>query len=145
MARKDNAIALLKQDHRDVEGLFERFEAASGIKQQQKIAAEICATLRLHAEVEEQVFYPAARKAIKDSELLDEAEVEHDSARHLMEQIESGGLSTEQFHASVIVLKEYVEHHVKEEEGELFKQAKASDLDLDALGEEILEMKSEKV
>lgn len=144
MAAKDNAITLLKQDHRDVEGLFERFDAASGLKEQRKIATEICDSLRLHARVEEKLFYPAARKAVETGDLLDEAEVEHGSTKRLIEQIESGELSPEQFRANVTVLKEYVEHHVKEEEGELFKQVRASKLDLDALGAKMREMKSQE-
>jgi hemerythrin superfamily protein len=145
MARKSDAISLLKQDHREVEALFEQFEGASTKKQQEKIAAEICAALRLHAEVEESIFYPAVRAAISETDLVDEAEVEHDSVKYLMDQIESGELSPDMFRANVKVLKEYVEHHVKEEEKEMFPQAKSSGVDLDALGEEIEAMKSEQV
>ncbi len=145
MASKTDAIAILKQDHRDVEDLFEQFEDAATLSQQQKIAGQICEALRLHAEVEEEIFYPAAREAIEDSDLIDEAEVEHGSAKMLMEQIESGNLTPEMFRANVMVLKEYIQHHVEEEEKEIFKQVKASKLDLEALGEEIEMAKGESV
>lgn len=143
MASKTDAIAILKQDHREVEAMFEKFEQASTSKQQQKIAAQICEALRLHAEVEEEIFYPAVRSAIDETDLIDEAQVEHNSAKFLMEQIESGALAPEMFQANVMVLKEYVQHHVEEEEKEMFKLAKSSGLDLEALGKEIEMAKGE--
>jgi hemerythrin superfamily protein len=143
MARKKDAISLLTQDHREVEALFDRFESGSGAKTRLKIAQDICASLRLHARAEEEIFYPAAREAIDESDLVDEAEVEHDTAKYLMERIESGELDEDGLRAHVMVLKEYVAHHVEEEEQELFKQVRDTDLDLAALGEEIEALKSE--
>lgn len=143
MARKKDAISLLTQDHRDVEALFDRFESGSGAKTRLKLAQEICTALRLHARVEEEIFYPAAREAIDETDLVAEAEVEHDSAKYLMDRIDSGDLDEEALRAHVMVLKEYVAHHVEEEEEELFKQVRETDLDLEALGEEIEAMKEE--
>lgn len=145
MAAKEDAISMLKDDHREVEELFKRFEAATTSRQQQSIATEICTALRLHTEIEDELFYPAVRDAIDETELVDEAEVEHQSAEYLITQIESGDLSTDMFRASVMVLMEYVQHHIEEEEKEMFPKVKKSKLDLTALGESMKAAKSERV
>jgi hypothetical protein len=134
-ARKPDAIRLLKDDHARVDALFERFERTRGDKQKQKIAETICSELKVHAQLEEELFYPAARAAIAEQDLLNEAEVEHASAKDLIAQIERSSPSDARYDALVTVLGEYVRHHVKEEEGELFKKVRQSDLDLVELGE----------
>lgn len=136
MAGRD-VLERLKDDHREVEALFTRFEAATDSTREKAIATEICDALSRHAALEEQLFYPQLRDAIEDRQLVDEAVVEHDTLKYLIEQIESGDLDDDMFRASVIVLKEYVEHHVEEEEREMFRQAEESDLDLDAMAEEM--------
>jgi hemerythrin-like domain-containing protein len=97
----------------------------------------------VHATIEEEIFYPAAREGIKDEDLVDEATVEHASAKDLIAQIQQSEPDEELYDAKVKVLGEYIDHHVKEEEGELFPQARRAKLDLDALGEQLLERKSE--
>ncbi len=145
MVTRPDAIALLKEDHRAVEDLFARFEAAATMKQQLSIATKICDALRLHGEIEEGIFYPAMRAAISETELIDEAEVEHQSVKFLIAQIETGDLSSDMFRANVMVLKEYVEHHVAEEEGEMFPKAKSAKMDLKGLAEAMEAAKSERV
>jgi hemerythrin superfamily protein len=132
-----DAISLLTQDHREVSKLFEAFEKEDADKAE--IATQVCRMLTVHAMVEEELFYPAAREALADEgeDLLDEAEVEHASAKNLIAQIEAEGQDGDLFEAKVKVLGEYIRHHVKEEEGELFPKVKKADIDLNALGEEL--------
>ncbi|HEX8653804.1 MAG TPA: hemerythrin domain-containing protein [Allosphingosinicella sp.] len=142
---RQNAIQLLTEDHRRVEALFEKFEKASGGKAKETIAREICAELVIHTSLEEEVFYPALRGKISDDD-LDEAMVEHDSAKILIGEIQQGTPDEDFYDAKVKVLKEQIEHHVKEEErqsGNIFTQARRADVDLDALGEEMARLKSE--
>jgi len=147
-AGKQDAIALLKQDHRTVEDLFEQFEKASGEGRKQKIAQEICLELSVHATIEEEIFYPACEGKIEE-DLLKEAYVEHDGAKILIAQIlEGDGQSDDFFDAKVKVLQEQIEHHVEEEEKRLegmFSQARAAGLDMDALGEQLAARKVELV
>jgi hemerythrin superfamily protein len=136
---KQNAIQLLTEDHRTVEGLFEKFESAGGDTKKETIARQICLELKVHAMLEEEIFYPALRGKIDDDD-LDEALVEHDGAKMLINEIEAGSAGDDFFEAKVKVLKEQIEHHVKEEESEsnnLFSQARKADVDLDALGEQM--------
>jgi hypothetical protein len=142
-ASTGNALSLLKEDHARVKALFERFEKARGEEQKSKLAETICTELKIHAQIEEEIFYPAAREALEDEELLDEAQVEHESAKQLIAQIEGSGPSGELFDAKVKVLGEYVMHHVKEEEGELFREVRGTDLDLAALGEQLKQRKEQ--
>lgn len=133
-----DALSLLKEDHRQVEKLFEDFQKVDADKP--VIAAEVCRLLAIHAQIEEDIFYPAVREALADDEsddLLDEAEVEHASAKDLIGQIEELGESDELFEAKVKVLGEYVQHHVREEERELFPKVKDSTLNLETLGTEL--------
>jgi hemerythrin superfamily protein len=118
MAAND-AIALLKADHKEVAEMLERFGTARSTKE--KLAHQICQSLTIHAQIEEEIFYPAAREALGDDgeDLLDEAKVEHQSLKELIAKIE-GGNDDDLFEANVKVLGEYVKHHVKEEENELF-------------------------
>jgi hypothetical protein len=134
-ARRPDALRLLKDDHQRVQALFDRFERARGEAQKEKIAETICNELKIHAQLEEEIFYPAAREAIDEKDLLNEAQVEHNSAKELIRQIEQSSPSDEMYDALVTVLGEYIRHHVKEEEGEMFKKVRQSELDLAALAE----------
>src|SRR5215218_6515756 len=113
--KSPDAIALLKQDHRTVEELFEKFEKASGDGRKQKLATQICLELSVHAEIEEEIFYPACEGKV-DEDLLKESYVEHDGAKVLIAEIMNGGPGDEYYDAKVKVLQEEIEHHVKEEE-----------------------------
>lgn len=142
---KQDALKLLAQDHREVEELFEQFESAKGDEKKEQIAKQICTELKVHAMIEEEIFYPALEGKIEDDDLK-EAYVEHDSAKVLINEIEAGSSSDEFYEAKVKVLKEEIEHHVKEEEkqhGNLFQQARAAEVDLDALGEQMAVRKAE--
>ena len=135
--RAENAIALLRADHQKVTELFEAFEKSRIETKKRAIAEQICKELSIHATIEEEIFYPAARDAIDDEALLNEAEVEHQSAKDLIAQIQASDPSDALYDAQVKVLGEYVNHHVEEEEGELFPRVKEADLDLDELGAEM--------
>jgi hemerythrin-like domain-containing protein len=142
---KQDATRLLTEDHRKVEELFAQFEKASGDGRKEKIAKQICTELKVHSMIEEEIFYPALRGKISDDD-LDEAYVEHDGAKLLINEIEAGGPDEEFYDAKVKVLQEQIEHHVEEEEksrGNIFQQARAADVDLDALGEQMAARKAE--
>ena len=143
--KKQNAIQLLSADHRTVEDLFEQFEKASGDGRKEKLARQICMELKIHAMLEEEIFYPALRGKISDED-LDEAYVEHDGAKVLINEIEAAAPSEDFYDAKVKVLKEEIEHHVKEEEKQadnIFSQARKTDVDLEMLGEQMLTRKQE--
>ena len=145
MADKQNAIQLLTADHREVEALFEQFEKAKDDAKKEQIARQICTELKIHAMIEEEIFYPALRGKISDDD-LDEAIVEHDGAKVLINDIEAGNPEAAFYDDKVKVLQEEIEHHVKEEErqsGNIFSQARKTDVDLDALGEQMLARKQE--
>ena len=137
-----DAIALLKADHRKVEGLFEQFESAKG-SSKQTVAEQICNELKIHATIEEEVFYPALKGKI-DDDLLNEAYVEHDGAKVLINDIMAGGRDDDFYDAKVKVLSEEIEHHVKEEEQPsegMFAQARAAEVDLVALRDKMMALK----
>lgn len=140
---KIDAIALLKADHRKVEDLFEKYENARGKKAD--IARKICLELTIHTKIEEELFYPACRGAGVESDMMDEANVEHDGAKTLIVELEKGSPDDAYYDAKVKVLSEEIKHHVKEEEqrGGIFSQAKEADLDLTALGEQMAARKKE--
>jgi hypothetical protein len=143
--RKMDATHLLIEDHRTVEELFEQFEKASGDGRKEKLARQICTELKVHTLLEEEIFYPALRGRIEDDD-LDEAYVEHDGAKILINEIEAGGPDDDFYEAKVKVLMEQVEHHIEEEEksrGNLFQQARASGVDLEALGRQMAARKRE--
>ena len=121
--KSQDAVALLKADHRAVEDLFAKFEKASGEGRKQKLAEEICLELSVHAEIEEEIFYPACEGKV-DEDLLKESYVEHDGAKVLIAEIIKGGPSDDFYDAKMKVLQEEIEHHVEEEEGEMFKGAR---------------------
>ena len=142
---KQDALKLLAQDHREVEALFEKFEKAKGDDKKEQIARRICTELKVHAMIEEEIFYPALEGKI-DEDDLKEAYVEHDGAKVLINDIEAGSPDSEFYDAKVKVLQEEIEHHVKEEEkqhGNIFQQARAADVDLEALGEQMAARKAE--
>jgi hemerythrin superfamily protein len=145
--KTQDAIKLLKADHDEVDALFAQYEKQKKKDGGQKsdLIEKICAALTVHAQIEEEIFYPAARDALDENgdDLLDEAEVEHSSIKSLVEQLQAMVPNDELCDAKVKVLSEYVKHHVKEEEGELFPKVKKTDLDLDALGIELAERKAE--
>jgi len=142
----NDAVTLLTQDHENVKALFEQFEA-SGEKayaSKKKLATKICLELTKHATAEEEIFYPAVRAIGDDAEdLIDEAQVEHASAKELIAQILSMDPHDELFDAKVKVLSEQIEHHVQEEESEMFPKAQQAGLDLVSLGEAIEMRKAE--
>ncbi|WP_029936340.1 hemerythrin domain-containing protein [Sphingomonas sp. UNC305MFCol5.2] len=140
-----DAIALLKADHRKVEELFERYEGASGSAAKKKLAHQICVELKIHTAIEEEIFYPAFKGKIED-DTLDEAYVEHDGAKILINDIEAGSPGDEFYDAKVKVLSEEILHHVHEEEmrGEgMFAQCRKTDVDLVALRDAMLARKQE--
>jgi hemerythrin superfamily protein len=145
-SRRDDAIGLLKSDHREVERLFDSFESARSQERKQEIAAKICEALKAHTTIEEEIFYPAFLEATDETDLHHEAEIEHAGATHLIEEIESAG-PDDHFEARVTVLREMIRHHVKEEEkrGGMFSEAQSSDMDLEELGRQLRERKLEVV
>jgi len=141
--KTQDALALLKEDHRKVEKLFKDFESAKGEGRKEKLARQISLELTIHTTIEEEIFYPACKGKI-DEDLLKEAYVEHDAAKLLMAEIEAGnGQSDDFFDAKVQVLGEQIDHHVKEEEDELFPEVRKADIDTKALGEQLAERKRE--
>ena len=140
-----DALQMLADDHRKVEDLFEKYENARGASAQAKIVRQICEELTIHTMIEEQVFYPAVRDKVED-DMMDEAQVEHDSAKALILSLLRAEPGEEFYEAKVSVLKEQVEHHVYEEErqrGSLFAQVRKADIDLDALGQEMAALKQQ--
>jgi len=142
--KADDAIALLKADHRQVEEWFEQFEKARDDDRKQTLATKICDALKVHTTIEEEIFYPAFLEATEDKDLHHEAEIEHDGAKQLIAQIEASGPDDDYFDSKVKVLSEMIKHHVKEEEqpGGMFAEARKSDMDLDALGEQMAQRKA---
>jgi len=145
-----DACSLLDADHRNVKKLFKAYDdltrskAASATQKKRDLANEICAELTVHAQIEEEIFYPALREAMKERDLLDEAEVEHASAKDLIAQIQEANEVDDKFDAKVTVLGEYIDHHVKEERNEIFVKARAvRGLDLVAMRETLAARKEE--
>ncbi|HEX8610769.1 MAG TPA: hemerythrin domain-containing protein [Telluria sp.] len=141
-----DAIALLIEDHENVKQMFEQFEGLGDRAHatKKKLAMQICMELTKHATAEEEIFYPAVRAATKKNEdLVDEATVEHASAKDLIAQIMEMEATEELFDAKVKVLSEMIEHHVEEEENEMFPKAREAGLDLEALGQQIAERKAQ--
>jgi len=135
-AKATGAVELLKEQHDKVKKAFKEFEKLDreDNEAQQQLVQRVCEDLKLHTTLEEELFYPAAREAIDDEDILNEAQIEHETAKMLIEQLENMGPEDPNFHATFTVLGEYVLHHVKEEEGEMFPQVKKTDLDLEELG-----------
>ena len=143
--KTQDAIALLKEDHRTVEKLFKAFESAKGDGRKEALAQQICLELSVHAAIEEEIFYPACEGKVEE-DLLKESYVEHDGAKVLIAEISKGGPDDEFYEAKVKVLQEEIEHHVEEEEKRmegLFAQARKAGLDMEALGEQLAARKQE--
>ncbi len=137
-----SAIDLLEEDHQEVDGFFEEYETLEDAGEKERLALKICLALTIHTQIEEEIFYPAAREAIERAELIDEAIVEHASAKQLIAEIEEMESGDELYDAKVKVLGEQVRHHVKEEEDKLFPEIESSELDLEALGKKMAERKA---
>ena len=140
-AASSSALDLLEQDHREVEGYFEQYEEEGADKD--AITLKICLALEVHARIEEEIFYPAAREVIEEPDLIDEGLVEHGSAKQLIADIEAMEAGDELHDAKVKVLAEQIRHHIEEEENQLFPQVRQADLDLDALGAKLAQRKAE--
>jgi hemerythrin superfamily protein len=139
------ALELLMADHRKVEDLFERYESEkeSGEDTRRDIAQQICNELTVHAQVEEELFYPWLRENLDDQEMVEEAQIEHGTAKELIAQIEGSESVDDTYNARVKVLSEYIKHHVKEEENEIFPEVRAQKDELDELGQEMTARKGE--
>ena len=143
-AASPSAVDLLEQDHREVEEWFDEYdELKEDDKRKGELAEKICLSLKVHAQIEEEIFYPQAREATKDNDLIDEAVVEHATVKNLIGEIEAMEVGAELYDAKMRVLGEMVKHHIKEEEEELFPELEATQMDLDAVGKEIAERKEE--
>lgn len=136
-----DAIELLTEDHKKVKKLFKEFESLqkkeASKDQKAELVKEICLELTIHAQIEEEIFYPSVRSAIKEQDLMDEAQVEHASAKDLIHQLETMAPEDDLYDAKVTVLAEYIDHHVKEEEKEMFPLVKKTKLDMDKIGEDM--------
>ena len=142
----EDAISMLKSDHRKVEALFREIEDAEDEDVLEDLAQELVQALSVHAELEEKIFYPAVRAALPDEkDLVMEAVLEHGSLKMLIAGLEDMNAGDELFRPSLKVLKEYVQHHVKEEENEMMPKAQRSGIDLDAVGAEMSELRQELV
>jgi len=140
------ATALLEHDHRAVEALFEQYEGARTAAQKEKLVAEICLELTVHAALEEELFYPAVRKAAKADDDVDEAEVEHDTLKVLLAELKGASAKEDHYDAKVTVLKEYTEHHVEEEEKPedgLFAKARDAGIDTPDMADTLCARKAE--
>ena len=142
-SKAPDATALLRADHKLVSGLFAEYEKTRSTAKKKELVSQICTELTVHARVEEEIFYPAVRLALKDDELIPEATVEHATLKALIAQVEGVEPDGEMFDARIKVMSEYVKHHVKEEQNEMFPMAQSSKLDMVALGAKLSERKAE--
>src|SRR6267154_194848 len=144
-AVQQDAIALLKADHRQVEEWFEQFESTRSDDRKQRLAQQCCQALKVHTQIEEEIFYPAFLEATEEEEIHHEAEVEHNGAKRLIAEIEASGPDDDYYDAKVKVLSEMIKHHVNEEEKRdgMFAEARESGMDLKALGEKLAARKAE--
>ena len=138
-----DAVAMLKADHKKVSGLFEEFEKARASSRKKALVAQICSELTVHTQLEEEIFYPAVKAALRDKELVPEATVEHASVKNLIAQVEGVEPDGEVYDAKVKVMAEYVKHHVKEEHTEMFPKAQKTRLDMVALRDQMAARKAE--
>lgn len=137
-----DAIALLRADHKHVSELFAQYEKTRAVGKKKMLVADICTELSVHAQVEEEIFYPAVKQALKDTALIPEAVIEQATMKDLIAQVEGVEPDGEMFDAKIKVLSEYVKHHVREEHTEMFPKAKATKLDMLALGARMAERKA---
>ena len=141
--KAQEATAMLRADHKHVSSLFELYEAARSPAKKKDLVASICTELSVHAQVEEEIFYPAVKQALKDHQLVPEASVEHATLKDLIAQVKGIEPDGEMFDAKIKVLSEYVKHHVKEEQEEMFPKARETNLDMVALGAKMATRKEE--
>jgi hemerythrin superfamily protein len=141
--KPQEATAMLRADHKKVSGLFDEFEKTRSSKRKKAIVSEICMELTVHTTIEEEIFYPAVKAALKDHELVPEANVEHGSVKDLIAQVKGVEPDGEIYDARVKVMGEFVKHHVKEEQNEMFPKAKKTKLDMVALGAQMAQRKAE--
>ena len=141
--KQQNALALLRADHKKVSELFAQYEKTRSAEKKRTIVAEICTDLGVHAQIEEEIFYPAVKAALKDRELVPEALVEHASLKALIAEVEGVEPEGEMFDAKIKVMSEFVKHHVKEEQDEMFPKAEQTTLDMDDLGAQLAQRKEE--
>jgi len=138
----NNAVSMLKADHEKVKELFDKFEKATTVAAKKKIAAEALGELKIHATIEEEYFYPAMRQQIEDKEgIMEEADEEHHVAKVLIAELDAMNGSEDHWEAKFMVLAENIRHHIKEEESDMFKKAKATDIDFEALGSSMAQLK----
>ena len=142
-AAPGDAVAMLKADHKKVSALFDQFEKTRSPARKKEIVATICRELTVHTALEEEIFYPEVKAAMKDKELVPEAKVEHASVKDLIAQVEGREPDGEDYDAKVKVMGEFVKHHVKEEQNEMFPKAQKTRLDFVALGERMAQRKQE--
>ena len=142
-AGTDNAFSLLQQDHREVETYFDDYETLQNQQEKEALALKICLALQVHTKIEEEIFYPAARGALDNPELIDEAIVEHAAAKQLIAEIEAMEVGDQLLDAKMKVLGEQIQHHVEEEENELFPQLQGGKLDPEKLGQQMAARKQE--
>src|SRR3954465_2397252 len=140
-----NAFDVLEEDHREVEEWFDEYDELKDSDEGRKtdLAEKICLALKVHAQIEEEIFYPQAREASQDNDLIDEALVEHSTVKNLIGEIEEMEIGEELYDAKIRVLGEMVKQHIKEEEEELFPELQSTKMDLDAVGKELAERKEE--
>jgi len=146
-AKAAGAIEMLKEDHAKVQKAFKEFEKMDreDTETMKRLVQTVCEDLKVHTSLEEEIFYPAVREAIEDEDIMNEAAVEHETAKMLIDQLENMGPDDPNYHATFTVLGEYVKHHIKEEEDEMFPQAKKTDLDFEDLAQRMKERKQELV
>ena len=145
-ASEQDALEMLAEDHRKVTKMFEQFEKMKEDEDddaKQMLIETACAELTVHAQIEEEIFYPALRETLDETDLLDEAEVEHASAKQLITELSAMQPGDDLYEAKFTVLGEYMKHHIQEEEKEIFPKVKKAKMDLDSLGEELRERKME--
>lgn len=140
---KEDAIVILKSDHAKVKGLFEQFENTAKMREKKKIAAEAIMELKLHAEIEEKIFYPVVHKKLDEENIMNEADEEHHVAKLLIGELDQMDGSEDHWAAKFIVLAENIRHHIKEEEGEMFPKARKKDIDFVAIGQKLLAIKQQ--
>lgn len=138
-----DALTLLRADHKHVSALFDAYENARSTKRKMELSKEICSELKVHTTIEEEIFYPALRRVRGMDDMLDEANVEHAGAKHLIGEIERSSPDDDYYDARIKVLSEYIRHHVKEEQDKIFPKAKKSKINLQALGEQLAQRKME--
>ncbi len=138
-----DAIALLRADHKHVSALYDQYEKTRSAAKKKSLVASICLELSVHAQVEEEIFYPAVKAALKDKEMVPEAQVEHATLKELIAQVKDKEPDGEMFDAKIKVMSEYTKHHVKEEQNEMFPKAKKTRLDMKELGARMAARKEE--